>query len=256
MAKILIAGCGYVGSRLAELLIERGDVVYALNRSPKSLPDGVRTIFADLTEPLDPELVPESLDVVVYAASASGTRDEAVYHAIYRSGPANVLSWLEQHHPDVQRFLFTSSSGVYGQNDASWVDETSLTEPQGLGGNYMLQGEAVVNDAFCTSIVIRFSGIYGPNRMGWTKSAPAVPRYTNHIHREDCARVLKHLMDLPDPFPCYIATDCEPYIRTGVTTKASKRNAGNKRCSNKRLLDSGYEFVYPTYREGYADENS
>ena len=29
------------------------------------------------------------------------------------------------------------------------------------------------------------------------------------------------------------------------------RRAGSKRCKNQRLLDSGYWFEYPTFREGY-----
>ena len=32
-------------------------------------------------------------------------------------------------------------------------------------------------------------------------------------------------------------------------TAANER--GNKRCSNQRLLDSGFVFRYPTYRDGY-----
>jgi hypothetical protein len=27
---------------------------------------------------------------------------------------------------------------------------------------------------------------------------------------------------------------------------------GNKRCSNQRLLDAGYQFAYPDYRSGYG----
>ena len=32
----------------------------------------------------------------------------------------------------------------------------------------------------------------------------------------------------------------------------SRGGAGNKRCRNARLRESGYTFAYPSYREGYA----
>ena len=257
MANILIAGCGYVGNRLASLLLEQHHQVWAISRSPiENLPAEVTWIPADLTKPLSTGLIGEPLDYVFYTASASGTRDEAVYQAIYVDGPARMLEWLQQGHPQLKRFLFTSSTSVYAQNDASWVDEKSSTEPLGFSGVKMLEGEAVVQRAFCSSVVVRFSGIYGPDRMTWTKSAPKSERFTNHIHQEDCAGVLIHLMGLNEVPPVVLATDCEPYIRKGIISSTpSKRNAGNKRCSNRRLLETGYAFAYPTYREGYAHED-
>jgi hypothetical protein len=42
-----------------------------------------------------------------------------------------------------------------------------------------------------------------------------------------------------------------PQVVTVATlTEASLR--GNKRCSNKRLRESGYRFLYPSYKEGYG----
>jgi nucleoside-diphosphate-sugar epimerase len=256
MAHILIAGCGYIGTRLAEILLEQGHQVSAINRSAHALPPGVSWVQADLSEPLADQLINTPIDYVFYTASATGLREEAVYQAIYADGPENVLRWLEKNHPGVQRFIFTSSTGVYGQQDASWVNEDSPTEPSGFSGQKNLLGEAATRAAFCGGVVVRFSGIYGPDRMRWTHSAPTPGRYTNHIHREDCARVLLHVMMLEEPASCYLATDCEPYVRTGTGELKSRRNSGNKRCSNRRLLESGYAFVYPTYREGIAHENA
>ena len=50
MARTLIAGCGYVGSALAERLLARGQRVWGLRRSTAPLPEGVECIQADLAE--------------------------------------------------------------------------------------------------------------------------------------------------------------------------------------------------------------
>ena len=48
MARILIAGCGYVGSALGELLVRDGHTVWGLRRRSLALPSGVNEIVADL----------------------------------------------------------------------------------------------------------------------------------------------------------------------------------------------------------------
>jgi len=69
MSRVLIAGCGYVGSRLAELLMEDDDDVWGLRRDPSSLPDRVRPVAADVTDPSSLAGLPEGLDGVVYAVT-------------------------------------------------------------------------------------------------------------------------------------------------------------------------------------------
>ena len=43
-----------------------------------------------------------------------------------------------------------------------------------------------------------------------------------------------------------------PLRSAAASSPPSHRRAGSKRCRNRRLLESGYEFLYPTFREGYA----
>ena len=75
-------------------------------------------------------------------------------------------------------------------------------------------------------------------------------------------------MALAEPLPLYLGVDHEPaplrvvqeFIAEAASTppptpgEASRRSrGGNKRCSSLRLRSSGYEFMFPTFREGYAD---
>src|SRR5690606_38400703 len=120
----------------------------------------------------------------------------------------------------------------------------------------------------------RFSGIYGPGRNHLINQVKAgctgAEHYTNRIHADDCAGVLVHLcrkhtggVVLPD---LLLASDCEPvasflinqWLARGMNlalrdNAATVKRAASKRCSNNRLLASGYVFKYPSYRQGYEE---
>jgi len=276
MTRILIAGCGYVGSALARARIERGDTVWGLRRHAVDLPPGVEPISADLAVARTLAELPE-VDVVVYAASPGG-RDDAFYRTTYVEGLRNLLAALGKHAQPPHRVIFVSSTAVYGQKRGEWVDETSPTEPAHWSGQRLLEAEALLRGSELSGVVLRLGGIYGPRRtrlvervrQGHASIAPGAAQYTNRIHRDDCAGALGHLIDLETPEECYLGVDCEPedeavVLRwlagvlgapvpriSGADERRSPRRGGNKRCRNARLLASGYTFLYPSYREGYT----
>lgn len=271
--RALIAGCGYVGSALGELLAAEGHTVFGLRRNPAALPNSITPVAADLSRPLDPESLPQDLDLVFYTASSGGS-DDAAYRSAYVDGPRHLLESLEPQSTNIRRVLFTSSTGVYAQKNGEWVDETSPTESEGHTGRRLLGGERVILGGPFPATVVRLSGIYGPGRARSIQRVldaaldEGPPAYTNRIHRDDCAGALRHIAFLPEPKPVYLATDHEPTDRRTITEWLSKtlgrklpessnpgpqRRRTNKRCSNERLLASGYEFLYPTFREGFAE---
>ncbi len=269
--RVLIAGCGFVGTQLAHDLCADGHDVYGLARSRPSLPAGAQWVAADLTVPASLTHLPE-VDYVVFAASA-GESSDARYLAVYVTGLSNLLAALRNQ--SVKRLCFVSSTAVYHQSDGSWVDESSPTEPVHFSGLRTLEAERVALEGAIPAVVLRCAGIYGPGRTrlidsvrngtaSWT-SGP--PRYTNRIHRDDVAGALRHLLFHPAPAPVYVGVDEAPAPERDVyafladllhvplapseRTESSPRAAGNKRCDGSLLRATGYQFRFPSYREGY-----
>ena len=85
------------------------------------------------------------MDFVFYTTSAGGSDDEA-YRKAYVDGPRNLLGTLSTRGETVRRFFLTSSTGVYGQSNGEWVDESSPTEPGSFSGRRLLEGERTVLD--------------------------------------------------------------------------------------------------------------
>ncbi len=272
--KILIAGCGYVGSALAAELVADGHDVWGLRRRFADVPAGVRPVEADLSLPSDLHELPQGVEAIFYLVSPGGS-DDALYRKAYVEGMTNLLAALERDGQSPRRIFFASSTGVYAQSRGEWVDEESPTEPTHFSGKRLLEAEARLRESPFASSVVRFAGIYGPRRtrlVDRVRTGGAQYRkgqYTNRIHRDDCVGVLRHLLAMPSPESLYIGVDCEPVDEqtlynwlSGATGAPVPRPAprgapprtrgGNKRCRNTRLLESGYTFRFPTFRDGYA----
>ncbi len=264
--RILIAGCGDVGNALGRRLVAEGSEVWGVRRTPSALAAGIRPWLVDLTDPKSVAHPPAEFDALFYTASAD-RRDESSYQAIYVDAFRNLIAALRRTGSPLSRIFFTSSTAVYGQSGGEWVDEASDTEPARFNGNIVLEAEGVVRSE-PGGVAVRLSGIYGPGRTRlidkvWKGEATATPSWTNRIHVEDCGAALHHLLRLEGADDLYLGSDDAPVTTAEVTTWMSEHlgveppvraeaKSLNKRCRNTRLVDSGYRFLYPTFREGYA----
>jgi nucleoside-diphosphate-sugar epimerase len=279
--RVLIAGCGDVGSALGLRLAAAGHEVWGLRRDPAGLPAGLRPLAADLADPASLAALPEGIEAVAYTAAAGASTPDA-YEAAYVRGLDNLLAALAAlaaGAAPVARVLFTSSTSVYGQSGGEWVDEDSPAEPPGFAGRILLQAERLLQEGPFPGVAVRLGGIYGLGRTRLLRQLragearlPAAPLYTNRIHRDDCAGLLAHLLALDAPKPLYLGVDHDPADLREVYRWLARKlgvppppvaapgeegaapahlRAGSKRCSNARLLATGYRFLYPTYREGY-----
>ncbi|CAM3770713.1 SDR family oxidoreductase [Parendozoicomonas haliclonae] len=268
----LIAGCGDVGGRLALRLLEAGHTVYGLRRSIESLPEGVKALQGDLATGEWDEW-PEHIDYVVYAAAAGRSGEEG-YRKTYVDGLGHVLAKIKAYPHPPRRTFFTSSTAVYHQRDGEWIDELSETHPQTFNGQIMLEAEGLLLNSDLPATVVRFGGIYGPGRnfmlrkvMGGEVYASEPVAFGNRIHADDCAGILEQLisLDLSNEcvHPLYLGVDCDPAPLSDVTQWLAEQvnvqpeseipggSRGSKRCRNQRVIESGYDFLYPSYREGY-----
>ena len=272
--RVLIAGCGDLGTALGLRLRAAGWQVSGLRRHPEALPAGIQPIAADLGEATSLGVLRGQRFDHVVLAGAPGGFDEAAYRRVYVEGVRNILAALEGE-PGV---LMVGSTGVYHQEDGSWVDEDSPTEPRGFSGRALLEGEAALRDlAGDRASVLRLGGIYGPGRLRLISEVragvgcpPEPVRFTNRIHRDDAAGILQFLLERQAAGEqlqaCYLGVDCAPAPmwevrhwlaeQLGVSLDDSRplsdARGGNKRCSNRRLLAAGYRFTYPDYRAGYG----
>jgi nucleoside-diphosphate-sugar epimerase len=277
MPRVLIAGCGDVGTALGLLLAADGHEVFGLRRDPGRLPAAIRPLAGDLTGVASLTAIPDGVDLVAYTAAADRFDDDA-YRRAYVDGLANLLGALHARGTRPRRLLFTSSTAVYAQTDGGWVDESSPAQPVGFSGRRVLEGERLVLASGIPAIVLRLAGIYGPGRTrlvdrvrsGVATCPDGPPRWTNRIHRDDCAGAARHLLTLEASDPVWIGVDHEPAeecavlgwlaVRLGVPPPrrvprepgTAGRPETSKRCSNRKLLASGYAFRYPSYRDGYA----
>jgi len=277
MAKILIIGCGAIGTQLAHVLSAKGHQVTGLKRNPPETDDGkVHYFTADITSPADLIDLSTDFDTLYFILSPDG-RNEESYRDIYESGLNNLLNKFSQTGSN-PHWIFVSSTSVYGQSQGEWVDENSITQPTNATSQFIRRAEQKLMEREVDNIVIRFSGIYGPGReylLRMAMQTPAIqqnpPYYTNRIHEQDCVGVLAFLLErrltgiVLDQ--CYLASDDNPAPMWEVmswlaeqmncqppTVKVNDNHyVMNKRCNNQRLKALGYQFRYPCYKDGYLE---
>ena len=218
MSRVLIAGCGDVGTALGLCLLEAGHEVTGVRRRPEVLPAGIRGVRADLTSRAELEAALPDVDMLVYATSAGGRTEEA-YERAYVRGLEVLLAVLAARGSGIERALFVSSTSTFGDAGGGWIDEDTPAEPDGFSGRILLEAERVLADSWLPGASVRFAGIYGPGRTRMLDRArqgvPCVdepPLYTNRIHRDDCAGVLAHLLAADDLAPVYIGVDSAPAL--------------------------------------------
>ena len=167
-----------------------------------------------------------------------------------RRGLGHLLDALARADRLPARFVFVSSTGLYGDTGGEWVDEATPPEPDGFSGRRLLEGERLLVDRAAAlgsrsrdrprprpfrpgarPVVVRFGGIYGPGRTrlidqvraGEARSLDGPPTWTNRIHRDDCAGVLAHLLGLPSAETVYVGVDTEPATRCEVLRWIARR---------------------------------
>ena len=286
--RVAILGCGYVGLELGRQLSDDHEVV-GVRRSPEGLDAieaaGLEAVQADVTDRDSLAAVPD-VDAVVFAASAGG-RGPGPAREVYVEGQQTAIEQFAGRERPPARYIYTSSTGVYGDHGGDWVDERTEPTPDSERGEVLLAAERVALEestgAGLDGTVARLAGIYGPDRYRIERylDRPVVEGYRNIIHRDDAAGVVGFLLDedaardevvlVADDEPTsrwafadWLADACgragpakltvEEYLAEHDVSAARRRRlTSDKRCSNDRLRELGYDLRYPTFRAGYRE---
>lgn len=278
MARVLIVGCGDLGTAVALQLHQSQHEVIGLRISQRSLPEGMQVIQADVTK-LDTLSLLTNLNphIIIYCVAASAQTDKS-YHAHYVQGLKNVLA-TQTKNTHLQHVFFVSSTRVYGQthkqNTQELLDESVVAAPADFGGERLLEAESLLVNLPCKSTSLRLSGIYGPDRLFLVNTAkdpsrwPLSNGWSNRIHRDDAARFVAFLAQkslIQQPIAsCYIVTDDMPTLQydvliwlaaqqeVDVSHVQTPATQGGKRLSNQLLRETGFQLNYPNYKIGYAE---
>jgi len=244
---------------------------------------GINPLMADITQPETLEDLRRDFDWVVNcAASAGGTAED--YRRLYLEGNRNLIAWLAERPP--KKFIYTSSTSVYGQTNGSVVTETSPAEPAAETAKILVETEELLlaagADLKVPTVILRLAGIYGPGRGHWVRQFLRGEaridgdgsRWLNMIHRDDAMGALIAALERGAPGEIYNAVDNEPVTQLKFfewlaaelkrprppevpvdETASRKRGITNKRVSNiKMRTELKYQFRFPDFRAGYAAE--
>lgn len=281
--RILVLGCGYVGSRVAASWVADGHDVFALTRRPEnalSFRDaGIQPILGDVCEAASLKDLPQvdlTLHSIGFDRTSGKTQEEVTC-----GGLRHVLTHLPA---CCDRFIQISSTSVYGQSSGEWIDENAACEPVQPGGQLALAAENMLFEAFEArrhgqATVLRLAGIYGPERLlsrvnalrDGLKLSGRGDSWLNLIYVDDavtairaCAmpgaqvdhKIYNVVDDEPitrrDYFECLASLVGAPAPQFDPTQPGARGSGGlNKRCSNRRLREAfDWSPANPTMRVG------
>lgn len=281
---ILIAGCGFLGTALADLLHATGSLVVALTRSPESAHTLALTrpypVYAcdiaqrdQLATTLAPALREVSFTRVIHCAS-SNRGDIEAYRKVYLDGTRSLIDVLA---PKI--LVFTSSTSVYAQTSGEIVTEESPANPSTPTGIVLRETEDLTLAR--EGRVARLSGLYGPGRSvilrrfldGSATMDPGGTRIINQIHRDDAATALAILCRPQTPAGIYNVTDHHPFPQAELYAALAqhfsrplppeqapdpnrKRGLTSKSVSNRKLQALGWTPQYPDFLDAIRDDHA
>lgn len=261
---------------MAARWLAQGHTVHALTRGREAELSalGIRPIRGNVRELVDAVELPRA-ETVLYAV-APGRSDGQGPEDVWIIGLIHMLIALREW-PTRPRLLFVSSTSVYGQIDGEEVDETSPTNPSEEAGKVLLRAEELLGKDWSDAVILRFAGIYGPDRLLRSKSIQAgepivadPDKWLNLIHVEDGADAVLAAEARGHPGAIYNVSDSHPVRRREFYTRMADvlgsppphfvlpspdalppHETANRRISNRRMRDElKVELRYPNYEDG------
>lgn len=168
--KVLVTGAsGFLGSHIAEQLASEGHEVRVLVRksSSREFLQGFphEEAIGDVANAASLPAAVEGIEGVAHAAGLVKARSEEHFSAVNGHGTANLLSAIEKHAPNFQRFVYVSSLSAHGSSpDGKPRPVDAEPKPVSAYGRTKLEGEIAVQESPLAkkSVILRMPVIYGP----------------------------------------------------------------------------------------------
>jgi nucleoside-diphosphate-sugar epimerase len=269
---LLSLGHGFSARALTPHLLERGWRVIGTTRSS----DKAERLAAEGVEPLiwpgTPLPLVEATHLLTSVApDQAGDPVLAAHSDELRA--ATHLDWAG----------YLSTTGVYGDHEGDWVDETAPLTPATRRGQARVEAEAGWRALGLPLHIFRLAGIYGPGRGPFEKVRNGTARRIvkegqvfSRIHVDDIAQVVLASIDRPNPGAVYNVCDDDPappqdviahaaallglplppavpFEEAEMSPMARSFYAESKRVRNDLIKDElGVALRYPDYRAGLA----
>jgi len=287
---MIIIGCGYVGRLVASALLDQGEAVTGVVRGEES----ARAIAALGAEALRLDLEQDDLDVLCRAGrAAKHSAGERMFHfapppgqGVEDPGTARLLDFFARR-GNPRRLVYISTTGVYGDCDGAWVDETRPVNPRAERSLRRWDAEQQLRRWSRASaaelVILRVAGIYACDRLPIERIRSAQPvvevdeaPWSNRIHADDLVEVCLAAMDRGPNGGLYNVCDGDPSTMTDYFCRIADAaglprppqiplaeapgqvSAGmlsylreSRRLSNRRMLDElGVRLRFPTLADG------
>lgn len=199
---------------------------------------------------------------------------------VYRYHAEDLLSI-----PTLEWVGYLSTTGVYGDRDGGWVDETTEARPSSIRGTRRARAEeqwlSMVRDSNLPMHIFRLAGIYGPGRSALDSVRAGIARRIikpghafSRVHIDDIVQTLMKSFEKPSPGTIYNVADNEaapsheviayacrllgqqppPLVRFEEANLAPitlSFYSENKRIRNDKIKQElGVVLKYPDYRQG------
>lgn len=282
-SKVLIAGCGYVGTKLAQSLLASHDVsiLVRTETSARKLDTQFHCLTVDLD---DRQSIPEF--------SLTGT---TLFYFIPPPSTGITDERLERflkaikkgQEPD--KIILISTTGIYGNCADDWVDESRTPHAETDRARRRLAAEQTLaewcNMMQCKYIILRVPGIYGPGKLPVQRIVDQKPilsltesPWSNRIHIDDLVQTCQQAMDYSGQYKIFNVSDGNPSSMSDFFLKVAKKMGlpqpeqisldecktifsdnmisyllESKKIVNKRMLDElKVQLRYPTLDQGLA----
>jgi nucleoside-diphosphate-sugar epimerase len=217
MQRLLFVGCGDIALRAAPLLAPRYrlfGLVRTHQHDDRLRSRGITPLFANLDRPKSLARVSGIADVILHFAPPPGNGDTD-------PRTSRLLAALSKGRSLPRRLLYISTSGVYGDCEGAWVQETRPAAPATSRARRRLDAERRIRDwgkrAGVAVTILRVPGIYAADRLPLERLRKRTPAllpeedaYSNHIHAEDLARIVVIALERGKPQRIYHAADGAP----------------------------------------------